>query len=358
MSPLDSTGADSRANTVDEDLIIVWPGMQVPFRLDPTVPSFLPTSRGEFGTAEEKEEKLLKSLLEDINAVLRDPGRGDPYPGPPGEGFLHGSFAGFFGDDEIVHVHGMRWELDVIKNEIETNGQAMWRGPFAQDALDLQLHYGVTPCDCAIGLTEQGRGWPTGAKATMPLPPSAPGDRESRTPEVLTGRKLSFVDDKDALLPSLGLAPPLIHPLAGKSRPQQVTAPMEKPKNVSHAKWNNVPLFEGLTDDESLGGWVHPDDLQGGIALKLAHSHKNSEIADKITALYKSAGLAPPTRSALTYRWTHALEARCKQDGKNFKIEKKRISNLRPDKRIRGYWFHSSSPGRSNTGFVVRVDTR
>ncbi|KAK4505949.1 hypothetical protein PRZ48_003914 [Zasmidium cellare] len=95
---------------------------------------------------------------------------------------------------------------------------------------------------------------------------------------------------------------------------------------------DNVHHFQHLTDEEVLSGRVHPDDIVGTLMLRLVPNHSNSELHERINALYAMVEPGNPkqvTASSITKRWTLALQHICKREGLSRQAEMDRYHRLR-----------------------------
>ncbi|KAF2160878.1 hypothetical protein M409DRAFT_28758 [Zasmidium cellare ATCC 36951] len=107
----------------------------------------------------------------------------------------------------------------------------------------------------------------------------------------------------------------------------------------AQTKQDNAHHFQHLTDEEILSGSVHPDDIVGTLMLRLVPAHSNSELHERINALYARVDPDEPknvTASSITKRWTLALQHICKRDGLDRKAEMDRYHRMRSSNGIPG----------------------
>ncbi|KAK4631203.1 hypothetical protein CLAFUW4_02450 [Fulvia fulva] len=291
------------------------------------------------------------------------------------EADLHASFIGFFGDSDTLLLCGTKTNLQGVWTAIAKNGRAMERCDGADLALRLLLQYGVVACDPAscphqhvemsstqvaaravaghFATSQKSRaGASKSQRGVVPARNVRTSQQQQTAPVPMAGNQQILPAPMPASMPTAISLPmpaqtvigspttaptpapavpqgPSQHALAGQPRPANIPAPLPKPRNTSHAAWDNAPLFAGLTNDEILSGYVHPEDIQGTLAIQIATNCQSGPFIDCVQALYVRLGLKPPQKSAITKRWTLALEAQCARDGKNFAAERARIKNAR-----------------------------
>jgi len=109
-------------------------------------------------------------------------------------------------------------------------------------------------------------------------------------------------------------------PIPNLTPPQQ--QPPKKPRAPKHKRWQHFE-HKYLSDDELFA--VPADLLQGPAILRLAHSHSNKAIFDRINAA-RPEGTGIKSVNVITKRLTHAIEGAAKVSGMSEKEIRKAIA--------------------------------